>query len=143
MPGSTESSANPIPPFAYGKVPPAFPMTDGNSLPGLVVWLFLVTNPDFLYTLDAPNGDQSLVPVDQIAAATNLTQEAVNAILDKYRKRVKGTTNHFMAVAETFQQLAQDNGYPIGNCPGKSGSIIGLALKGAAVDPNAKDAPAV
>jgi hypothetical protein len=123
-----------FPPFAYG-APPNFAMTPGNALPALVVWLFLVTNPEFLATLEgSPQAIPGNVPVDEIAAAVNLTPACVNEILAVY---TPSNNQHFRAVAAAFQAYATQSLYTRPNCPGGPAAMIQLATKGAAVDPNA------
>ena len=143
-----------IPPFAYNALTP---MTPQNSAPALVVWLFLVTNPQFLQILDAPPNDfvapaagqpSLVVSTQDIATATNLTVSAVSAILDAYRnpdpalRAQFDVKQSFRNVASTFQSFALNFNYPRPNCPGDGTAMVNLAEGGASVDPNATGFPA-
>lgn len=124
------------PPFTYGE---QYPMTPGNAAPGLAVWLFLVTNPDYLDVLDKVEGsDPSLIPVKKIAEATNLTVEGVQSILDIYSK---DNVNYdaFRQVASSFQVYARNSGYDDTHCPGGPMAILELAKRGVSVDPAATE----
>jgi hypothetical protein len=127
------------PPFAYGS---PYPMTPGNAAPALIVWLFLVTNPDYLDALDTPAASTSgLVPVQQIAAATNLTEACVQSILGVYTSnpasKYQPYYQSFRNVATAFQVFAADAQYTAGHCPGGAMPIVTLAQNGASVDPAA------
>lgn len=150
----------PVPPFCYGPTAPNFPMTTGNSIPAMVVWLFLVTNPQFLIALDpAPEGAEApvgllnaikqarprgklstkttavTVPVQDIADATNLTADCVRDILAIFSKNSNDQKKQaFYTVAGAFQDYSS---YQPSNCPGRPAPILQLAKSGAAVDPNA------
>jgi hypothetical protein len=74
--------------FAYGPIPATnvFKMTPGNAAPGLIVWLFLTTSPDFLDALDGVKGSNpDLVNATDISEKTNPTEACVNQIFDHYR----------------------------------------------------------
>ena len=124
------------PPFSYGTTAPnQFPLTKNNCLPALVVWLFLVTNIDYLNALDG-NEPGAMVSVSQIAQATNLTEGAVNTILDAYRKASGDSKAGFVLVNKAFQNLAGLSGYVGGNCPDTGHAMLQLAEQGASVNPN-------
>lgn len=140
-----------FPPFSYGNAVGGnvYPMTPGNAAPGLAVWLFLTTSPDFLDALDAAQGSNpNLVTASDIADATNLTPECVTQILDQYRNSPNQSA--YRTITAEFQAYARTYGaYPRTNCPngavgldgvasteGKT-VILNLAKSGAAVDPSA------
>jgi hypothetical protein len=105
-----------------------YAMTSANALPALVVWLFLVTNPDFLNQVGTPT-----FPIADIAKATNLTPAGVNYVLSAYtRSPVKPS---FMDVANQFQTLSLL--YRPTNCPKSFDDILGLAGPAATIDPSA------
>lgn len=127
------------PPFTYGPTSiPAnnvFTMSSANSLPALVVWLFLVTNPDFQGALQ-PGGDVSIVPVSEIAKATNLSEQSVNAILDCYKAAPAALKSSFEDVADAFTTFAKGAGYTRTNCPTASEYILKLSGPAAEIDPS-------
>jgi hypothetical protein len=129
-----------FPPFEYGLNPGQFPMSESNSLPTFIVFLYLVTNPDFLDELDANPAKPVLVVPDDIAAATNLTVAQVNRILDIYRNADTDVVQpNFRAVGSQLQGFINTISiYPRTNCPQNGGTLQTLAINGAAVDPSAR-----
>jgi hypothetical protein len=127
-----------------------------NSLPALVVWLFLVTNPDYLAELDTDpdfTTNSNFVTVEQIAAAANLLPEAVVAILNVYSRpdptlsadEQASLKQSFKDVAQAFDSFTQglSKNWPVGaHCPGYGTAMRQLAAQGAIVDPKATDFPA-
>jgi hypothetical protein len=127
-----------FPPFEYGFNPGQFPMSEGNSLPTFAVFLYLVTNPDFLYELDQNLATPVLVVPQDIAAATNLTVDQVNKILDIYRKAPANAQTAFRTVGSQLQGfIAPISLYPRTNCPQNPGTLQTLAISGVTVDPSA------
>ncbi len=140
-------------PFEYGAATGQFPMTDFNAPPSLIVWLFLVTNPDYLAQLDtAPFDGFNIVSTEDMANATNMKPAAVDSILDVYRRN--GANNlpqtaitvqdAFMAVAQQFDNFTKTLGYPRPpHCLGRGDALIQLANHGSLVDPAAKAFPSL
>lgn len=112
-------------PFTYGNLDRTAAdsrnLTDKNIGPLLVVWLWLVTNPDW-QTFAA--GDP--LSADGIALATklDLTPETVMAIRD----HVLADPVSFASVATQFQSMASVGSYPVGNtCPRAISTLLALA----------------
>jgi hypothetical protein len=129
-----------FPPFEYGLNPGQFPMSESNSLPTFIVFLYLVTNPDFLDELDTKPATPVLVVPEDIATATNLTVAQVNRILDIYRNADADVLQpNFRAVGSQLQAFIRPISiYPRTNCPQNPGTLQALAINGVAVDPNAR-----
>jgi hypothetical protein len=133
------------PPFQYGlKDDPAtqtYTLVPSTAPPALVVWLFLVTQADFLQ--EAANPDSTLVPRDQIARYTNLQRSAVDAILDAYVSAGPALQQSFNDVATAFQDLCKENNgfWEVGECPHDATPMLWLASHGAAVDPSVQPLP--
>ena len=125
-------------PFQYGLTEdPAnntYPLRPGNAAPALVVWLFLVTQPDFL---------SKPLPVDLIAQYTNLQPGTVQSILDSYLTADQPTKTSFTNVCDAFQDLCKRMNltYLPGQCPHDHLPMLWLAYQGAQVDPAAKNLP--
>jgi hypothetical protein len=101
----------------------------------MIVWMFLVTDPRLLQSLDGAAGvPANLVVASDISTQTNLTVPCVNAILDQYRN-AGPIKQSFLDVAQAFQGISPT--YPITNCHITAGPIFQLAEEGSAVDPNA------
>ena len=135
------------PPFQYGPTTDpttqTYPLNPGNAAPALVVWLFLVTQPDFLtYLLDPKQGTP--VQVDEIAQYTNLQPSAVGSILDSFRSANQQRQSSFNDVSTAFQDLcaAYNASYLPGQCPHDEKPMLWLAYRGTQVDPAAQVIPA-
>jgi hypothetical protein len=142
------------PPFSYGPLgddgrpayPNQFPLTKDNCLPALVVWLFLVTNPVYLNVLEGvitvDPEDPQMVTIAQIAQATNLTEQGVQAILNVFIDSSKDPAvdknlrMSFRRVNQAFQDLANLAGYVGGTCPDDGKAMLRLAQDGASVIPD-------
>lgn len=143
--------------FAYSDNPVAanntFSMTPGNAAPGLIVWLFLVTQNQFLKALSNPpggdinevvfvDGSKNTMTVAKLADIVNLTPAAVIAILDTFVQtgvadEIKQPIQAaFTTVAQHFQNfaLASTMDWDECECPGLFG-LTQLAQTGALVAP--------
>ena len=120
-----------------------YPLNPGNAAPALVVWLFLVTQPDFLTYLLDPESESTPVPADKIAKYTNLQPDAVNSILDCFRKATQERQDSFNDVSTAFQDFctAMNQGYQVNQCPHDELPMLWMAYKGAGVDPTAEALP--
>jgi hypothetical protein len=146
----TAGAPEPIPPFSYGKqkadpINQIYPMTPGNSAPGLVVWLYMVTSNKFLDELETPTGPNGSfnpenLPFDDIVKHTNLTQDAIRSIFDCYLND-GDSQQMWRHVVSRFQDFAGDHSlnYVPDGCPNTG--ILALAATGAAVNPNALAPP--
>jgi hypothetical protein len=99
-----------------------FPFSSGNSLPALVVWLILSTNPSLANTLASdPAGQQKTIA--QISGAVNLTTGCVTAILKQFVSGTKSGTSAadvsdaFATIGESFHSIGAPNDYPPDECP--------------------------
>jgi len=132
---ATSISTNRSEPFTYADVTNAanreYAMTPANSLPGLVVWLLLVTNPDFIN--DIATGSSNF-PKSDIAKSLNLTEAGVDYILKPLVNRDVATLQLFNKVANLFQTLTF---YRPPNCPRTYADVLRLAGPAAAIDPSA------
>jgi hypothetical protein len=137
----------PNPPFSFSNqtadtVKHIYPMTPGNTAPALIVWLYLVTQNNWLDELDRvkdPTGEfnPDLIPIDEIAKHTNLTADTVRAILAVYIEDDLASRPAWRHVVSKFQEFAWMHtvSWHPDDCP--KGGILSLAVNGAIVDAKA------
>jgi hypothetical protein len=133
---SVEAATQP-PAFEYGNAcdhtNQVYKMNDNNSLPAMVVWMMLTTNPDLQSDVINNKAD-----VGAIASAVNLKPTCVKKVFEKFRQASTPVKNSFGDVAAMFQDFAHANGYPQGHCPKNPQAIYTLGQKGAQLaDPGA------
>ena len=125
------ASAFPLAPWAYNGTDTTtgvqlFPFSSANSLPALVVWLILATNPSLAQTLTSADPTVAAVKkglIVQISTAVNLTAVCVTTILNQF---VSGTnsgadaatvSDAFGTVSDSFHSIGGPGYYPPDECP--------------------------
>jgi hypothetical protein len=130
----------PLAPWAYSGTDNTvgvqqFPFSSGNSLPGLVVWLILATNPALAEALTSQDPAGAAVrkgTIAQISLAVNLSTGCVTTILNQFVSGTKSGTNAndvsaaFATVTDSFHSLGGPANYPPDECPYLH-NILGLA----------------
>jgi hypothetical protein len=112
-----------------------FPLSSGNSLPALVVWLILTTNPSLANALTSSDEDDQAArttAIAEISGTVNLTPACVASILNQFVSGTKSGTSAedvsaaFTTVTDSFHSLGGPGEYPPDECP-YLGDILSLA----------------
>lgn len=110
--------------YTFGNLDPTAPdsrpLSDANMGPLLIVWLWIVSNPDWQ---NVRISDPLSADGVRLANKLNLTLPTVLAI----RNRILSDPGSFQGVSAEFQTLAGIASYPVGpTCPGSIDPLLAL-----------------